>query len=209
MSVPDHQGLREMLGAYALGHLDHEERQGVRAHLDDCPACRAELAELQPVADLLDTVVPAHVATLIRPPARRPRGGALPRIALVAATLVAVALAGGVVGRTTAPEEPAVPLEAVTLEVAPSSGLAVESAGVVPHTWGVELRIVAQGFADGETFRAAFRERGSGRLTPAGRFIGTGPRPAVCNLQSALLRDDVTEVVVMDASGSIVLSADL
>ncbi len=33
---------REALGAYALGHLADDERAGLEAHLEGCPACRAE-----------------------------------------------------------------------------------------------------------------------------------------------------------------------
>lgn len=229
MSTPEHRGLRELLGAYALGHLAAAERDAVRAHLDGCAACRAELAELEPLVGLLGAVDPEHFETPPHPPAglglrireavaSEARGGVvrLParraralRLGLVAAAVVAVGLAGGLVGRSTAPEPPAPPLEAVALEAAQGSGdVDVESADLVPHTWGVELRIVADGFAAGETFRAAFRDA-SGQLTPAGEFIGTGPAPMTCNLQSAALRDDVTEVVVMDAAGDVVLSADL
>jgi anti-sigma factor RsiW len=54
----EHRTLREQLGAYALGQLDADARVAVRAHLDGCPACRAELAEIAPLADLLRRVDP-------------------------------------------------------------------------------------------------------------------------------------------------------
>ena len=40
MTEDDHRRLRELLGSYALGHLDGDEEASVRAHLDGCPACR-------------------------------------------------------------------------------------------------------------------------------------------------------------------------
>ncbi|HTJ67880.1 MAG TPA: zf-HC2 domain-containing protein [Actinospica sp.] len=47
---------REELGAYLVGALDAEEAERMRVHLEGCPACRAEYAELAPVAGLLAKV---------------------------------------------------------------------------------------------------------------------------------------------------------
>ena len=44
---------REVLGAYALGHLTAEERAGFEAHLEGCPGCRAEAESLVGIARLL------------------------------------------------------------------------------------------------------------------------------------------------------------
>ena len=73
---------------------------------------------------------------------------------------------------------------------------------------GAELRFEGAGFEEGAVYRAAFRDD-AGRLTPAGEFLGTGAEEMVCNLQSALLRDAATAVVVTDDSGETVLSAAL
>ncbi|MFA1540065.1 hypothetical protein [Actinomadura monticuli] len=51
------------LGVYAIGQLVGAEADALSAHLLNCPTCRAELAELRDVAELL-----AHSA----------RSGALP-----------------------------------------------------------------------------------------------------------------------------------
>jgi len=48
-----HEGLRESLGAYILGHLHGAEEDVLRAHLTCCHECRGELAHLQPAADAL------------------------------------------------------------------------------------------------------------------------------------------------------------
>jgi len=50
------------LGVYALGAADEAERMLVEAHLSDCQACRAELAQLEPLPGLLARVP----ATLVR-----------------------------------------------------------------------------------------------------------------------------------------------
>jgi hypothetical protein len=48
----------EQLGAYALGALDEREAAEMAAHIDGCPICRRELAELESVRDLLDDLPP-------------------------------------------------------------------------------------------------------------------------------------------------------
>jgi anti-sigma-K factor RskA len=55
--------------AYVLGALQDDELQSFREHLDGCAQCRAEVAELQPVADEL----PAGVAPAIASDALRER----------------------------------------------------------------------------------------------------------------------------------------
>jgi anti-sigma factor RsiW len=47
---------REDLGAYLLGALEADEAERMRLHLQECPECRAEYAELTPVVGLLATV---------------------------------------------------------------------------------------------------------------------------------------------------------
>lgn len=237
-----HARMRELLGSYALGHLEPPDVDRVRAHLDGCVSCRDDLARIAPLAPLLDDIDPDVFAS---PPTPPPGLGDLIRAAvsaerrdeeesarvaatadalaqrrarrrtagLVAAAAVLVLAAGvavgGVVGRTTAPSPAAVPLEPIVLESVGADGaVRVSDANLIDHTWGVELRMEAAGFADGEVFRAAFRTE-DGRMVPAGEFVGTGAARVVCNLQSSVLRDDVVAVVVRAADGSRVLRSTL
>ena len=62
---------RERIGALVLGQLPEEERFATEAHLDGCPACRAEAEALAPVAALLG----ARRSRPARRPRRRPRRG--------------------------------------------------------------------------------------------------------------------------------------
>jgi anti-sigma-K factor RskA len=55
--------------AYVLGALDDDELQRFRAHIDGCAQCRAEVTELQAVADEL----PASVAPAVASDALRQR----------------------------------------------------------------------------------------------------------------------------------------
>ncbi|QSR29283.1 anti-sigma factor [Nocardioides sp. S5] len=232
MSVSEegHRELRELLGSYALGHLPDDQVARVRAHLDGCRACRADLDELLPLARRLDAVDADAFGDVPAPPPGlgddiwqavsrertaaqeaeevvrlRPRRTRL----LAAAAAVVVALGvGGAVGRATAPEPAAVPTEAISMRVVQDDPVSIESADLVAHTWGVELRIVAAGFTEGETFRASFRTE-DGTLVPAGEFLGVGSSRMTCFLQSAALREDVTQVLVTDETGTTVLSSDL
>ena len=60
---------RELLGAYALGHLEGDERAGLEAHLEGCSGCREELAALAPVARMLPHADPARFGPAPQPPA--------------------------------------------------------------------------------------------------------------------------------------------
>jgi hypothetical protein len=59
---------RELLGAYALGRLEGDERAGLEAHLDGCAGCREELATLEPVARMLPHADPARFELAPEPP---------------------------------------------------------------------------------------------------------------------------------------------
>jgi anti-sigma factor RsiW len=256
-----HQRLRELLGVHALGRLAPGEDAAVRAHLDGCADCQAELAEIAPLRRALDGVDPERLDSPASPPPdlgeqvrrsvaaeraaralgpdRRPVADGSPdavvdhpapgstrgasvvplrrrrRVRLLAAAAAVVVLGGGVLGggvllgRSTAPEPPRPgPFEAVELQLVGEEEVSVEDAELVPHTWGVELRVRASGFEEGEVYRASFVDE-RGRSTPAGEFLGTGEDEMVCNLQAALLRPQATQVVIVDADGEPVLRADI
>ena len=60
---------KEDLGAYALGHLSDEERASLEAHLEGCPACRAEADSLFAVSRLLPHADPERFGPAPQPPA--------------------------------------------------------------------------------------------------------------------------------------------
>jgi hypothetical protein len=60
---------KEELGAYALGHLSEEERSSLGAHLEGCPACRAEADSLFAVSRLLPHADPERFGPGPQPPA--------------------------------------------------------------------------------------------------------------------------------------------
>ena len=48
------------VGAYSMGLLEEQDRRAFEDHLDECPTCAAELAELSPMAALLRGVEPTN-----------------------------------------------------------------------------------------------------------------------------------------------------
>jgi anti-sigma factor RsiW len=215
-----HRELRERLGLYALGRGDAAERAVVRAHLDGCAACRAELAELTPLASRLSDVDPDRLEDVPGPP---PELGAavLARIAAeqagttdlaahrrrrtrLAAAVAAtgIAAAAFAVGWLVRPVPPEPPLEPVAVQVT-EQGLTA-TADLVPHTWGVEVKLSGEGFVAGEIYRVVVRDD-EGKAAPAGEFVGVGAAHLDCNLNSAVLREDATGFEVVDEEGAVVL----
>ncbi len=221
----EHRELREMLGSLVLGGLTGDESVALQAHLDGCPACRAELAEIAPLAGALRSV---DVAGLVVEPApspglgervvaqvaaeRRDRDRSRHRRLLAAAAVLVVALGGAVgVAELRGGADPAPVLaagqEPIAL-LAEAPGIGVRAAVLVPHTWGLEVRMTMTGVHDGERYRAVAVAR-DGRQLAAGEFLGVADRPVVCSMQSALLRSDARAFLVLDADGRTVAEADL
>lgn len=57
--MSDHDALRSLAGAYALGVASDAERREFEAHLATCAECRQELAEIRRVNDALAMAAPA------------------------------------------------------------------------------------------------------------------------------------------------------
>jgi Putative zinc-finger len=174
---------RELLGAYALGHLQGAELVGLEAHLDGCAQCRAELALLGPVAQMLPHADPAHFESAPQPPPelgpriaatiegerqkverrRRRRlfggfavGGAT--AALAAAVLAIFVLGGGEGGQ---------PEQEVRFASVPK-GVTID-ATLEPHAYGTEIRMYVHGIASGTLCTVSLRGPG-GVSYPAGTF---------------------------------------
>ena len=79
---------------------------------------------------------------------------------------------------------------------------------VVPHTWGMEIKLTARGFEAGKTYRVMVTDK-SGAAVSAGEFIGTGGKEMRCNLNSSVLRADATGFRVLGPADEAVLSSRL
>jgi len=215
----EHRALRELLGAYVLEQLDADGVDTVRAHLAGCEACRAEVADLFPVAAALHELEPAGLDREAPPPdlgdqvlqtVRRRRRAAARRSrwrragggVLVAASLAA---AFGVGSWFTGPRtDPPVIAVALNLD---QPGLTAD-AGLVRHTWGTELKLAARGLAPGGSYAVTF-VRDDGERVSAGSFLGTGADPVRCSVNAALPVVQARELMISDASGAMVMDARL
>lgn len=203
-----HDPARELLGPYALGQLDDAGRAAVDAHLAECGRCRADLAEVGPVAALLGSVRERVVLDAPDPgpppPLPRTLRARARRVPLLAASVAVLVAAGLAFGAGVVTATPDVPLEPVPVRVLDPAVHA--EAALVPHTWGMEVRLVASGFVPGQAYRVTVVDD-TGRAVGAGEFLGTGAEEMSCNLNSSVLRGAAASFQVVDAGGRVVLDA--
>ncbi len=176
---------RISLGAYALGHLDEEERAGLEAHLEGCPECRAELASLGGVAALLPHADPVQfeqapepspelgqrVVASIGADMKRARRRLLRRrwsfglgaagLAAAAATVLALVVFAGGSGQGSAPRQ-----EITFAGLPPGMEMA---AMLEPHTFGTEIRVYVSGVRSGTLCKVFLRSDDGARYS-AGSF---------------------------------------
>ncbi|TDD47334.1 anti-sigma factor [Kribbella antibiotica] len=211
MNIEDHRRLRESLGAFALDQLSPGERTAVQAHLDGCADCRAELAEILPLAAPLKLVDPARLDQDPGAPPAWLEGSILGAIKAeprrtgrwwLAAAAAVLLIGGAGIGYAVAPDPPKIPLESVQV-TAVAAGVR-STADVVPHTWGMEIKLVGTGFAPGKKYHVVVLD-GQGKVAPAGEFIGTGAKQMSCNLNSAVLRADARSFEVLDETDQVIL----
>ena len=196
-------------------------RRALEAHLDTCADCTAELGELTPVAaalrqrrdhpvpdesqapppDLGDRVVAAVTRTAFD---ERRRSWVRAASLAGAAAVVAVVTTVAVQSMNESDPAPGVPLEAVQVQT-DEPGLQA-TADLVNHTWGVEVKLHAQGFDRGGRYRVAVLGV-DGKRYPAGEFVGTGAKEMDCNLNSSVLRERASGFEVRDTRGQVVVTS--
>ena len=140
---------------------------------------------------------------------RRPGRRAL--LGLAAAGLVATGAVGQDVVRRLRPGTPeGEPGTLGALEQAAvqdvASGAEVDL-GIIAHTWGTETVWLVDGAEPGEVYDVVLVDRSGGR-TGSGSFLGTRD-PLDCELNAAILREDVAEVLVVTAGGQVWARAPL
>ena len=235
---PTHEELREAIGAYVLGQLDDDLRVQLEAHLAACDECRAEVAELAPLVPALRQVDPDRIVAsdVAAPPALDDRiaralalqgstpvdlvaapveGAAHPRFAArrrwvpaVAGALVGAAAATALVlALTSGQDAPAGPTVIAVPQVQAASGVQAE-AGLVDHTWGVELKLEATGLPAGEAYDVMVIDD-AGKEYDAGAFLGVSGRKVVCSMNSSVLLADAARFEVVDPGGAVVISGQI
>ncbi|KHL04000.1 anti-sigma factor family protein [Sinomonas humi] len=170
----DHHDARLALGAYLLGALDPEEARAVEDHVATCPACQAQIEELETLPALLDGVPSARAEALVEAPvqlndlpappallarvrarrrALRLRWAAALAGAAAASLALGVALGPVVAGVTTAepPTASPSPSPAASYLITSSDGAQVDLA-LVRKGWGTELDLVCRGMPSAGVF---------------------------------------------------------
>jgi len=208
---------REMFGAYLLGHLTPEERVGLEAHLDGCADCRAELAELRPVAAALAAADPAHLGTPPAPPPdladrvfaqvrdarrlERRRKLSLRLGAGIAAVVVALS-----VFVVTRPDRPSrADKEDFAFTALPAGVEALATLYTYKTDPRVEVWIEYEGLTPGVTY-AVWVERATGERVRCGTFDAIEGRHHTV-LASKVSRDEAAAVGLTSTDGTQVLRA--
>ena len=165
MSQPSCDQTTLALGAYVIGALDPTERSAVDRHLEACPLCRDELADLAVLPGLLgrvdvDDVVsaappapPELLDRLLRAASDERRTARRWRV-LAAAAAVAVAFsAAAAIGVQVAKDDggSSVPPNAAVFNVTDPVSHVTAKLTATPKAWGTALRIQLTGVHEGET----------------------------------------------------------
>jgi predicted anti-sigma-YlaC factor YlaD len=202
--------MRAALGAAALGGIDAADDVALRAHLDGCAQCRAELAELSSVARALPLADPAALARPNVEPPRELGERVLGRLAgrraerrrrrivtSLAAAVVAVLVVASVAVLATRSGSPA---RRITL--AGAHGV-VATATLRDRPAGTQVAFHVSGLHDGDYYWL-WLTGVDGERVGAGTFRGT---PASVDLTStaAIRLEDTRRIWVTDARDAVVL----
>jgi len=213
-----------LLGAYVLGGLDPADLTLFEAHLQDCAACRKELAVLEKVPMLLDSLpVPDAVALSGIPGSSAVPGGSEGTDANTPARLFNelahrrrtlrrrwAALAGAVaaaclaVGLAVGPLLVRPPQPDATYSVASGGGLQV-NIDMARKTWGTELAVSGSSLPAEGTLSLWVRDRAGTEdracawtATPSGKVKVTGATPIqLGSISSVELRDGAQRAVAV------------
>jgi hypothetical protein len=182
MKPEDCREWRERIGALVLGQLTEDERFAVEAHLEGCPACRAEAEALAPVVPMLRRADPDRLEPAPEPPAelgeriarrvaaerrseRRRRRRA--RFGLAAAGAAATAATAALLIVILGGSSPSSQSETVAFRSLPQGAWA--KASLAPHPWGSEISVQVGGFHRG-TMCQVWLRRKDGKRVSAGSF---------------------------------------
>ena len=215
--TPEHQQLREALGAYVIGALDPAARRDVERHLDSCRVCTNDLARLTPLPALLGRVSEqeARADLLVPPPdlldgvirrltaqERRLRTQVRRwRAATVAACLAA--LVAVVVAVAPWQSEP----DRVVVASGPppvASTAATGEVAAIAWEWGTTVELQADDLPRRERYEL-WAVAGDGRRERAGTWGTTASGAAKVRGASSIARSDLASVEVTDPDGRVLM----
>ena len=210
-----HEDFRLSLGAYLEGALDPDEEARVTGHLDQCAECRAELAQLKPLAAVLGALsvenfmVEAEMpppsvlpAILDRMRAERERDGR--RLwawrsmagASIAAAVVAVAAWAGFFHSSGQ--------AGLQLQAASGNGAAGHVV-LVAKPWGTAIELAMTGLPSSTNCIVYAVDTGGSRQL-AGAWGPTPNRSAMVDVATSIPRGQLSRIVVVTPGGKAVLS---
>ncbi len=209
--------LRAALGALALGNADPAEEIALRAHIEGCAECRAELRELSSVAAVLPR---ADIARVTHDPTAPPdelgarvlgrvaaersarRTRTRRRVATAAASAVAIAAAIVALVLVAPGNSPG------TRVVFPATGGVSATATLHSRTAGTEVAFHVTGLHSGEYYWLWVTGADGDRIG-AGTFQGTGPQSTDLVMTAALPLSAARRIWVTDDHDKVVLDERL
>jgi len=210
--------MRASLGAAALGRLEPAEEIALRAHLDGCPSCTAELDALTSVARALPLADPAHRdGTLAQPPGelgdmvrdriadlRAQRRRRITRRVAFSAAAAVLAAAAVFTLVFTLPRS----ASPTTRVVFPTSSLGADGRATLhAQKTGTQVALHASGLHDGDYYWLWLTGDDGDRIA-AGTFQGSHGSIDV-TMTAALPLDEARRIWVTDAHNDVVLDSRL
>ncbi|GAA3037979.1 anti-sigma factor family protein [Actinokineospora globicatena] len=218
-----------LLGAYALGVLDEDERGAVERHLADCAECRVELEALEEVRDMAGELpeeallqgppddgdlLLARTLRQVRTEANASRTRSIAIAGVAAAVVVAAVLGAGVViGRSTGTTQaqstvtviPTEPQNVNTRYLSgsdPNTGARL-TAKVVPAAGWVRLNVSVTGIPAGERCRVIVVGKDGTREEASSWLVSPDGAQKGTNLDGAALiaPEDVGAVEIVTTDG--------
>jgi len=208
MSDAECERWRGAQAMHAIGRLAPDEERQFRAHLEECPACRAETAELGGVATALSLVDPGHLDDGVEPaiPLESARWERRRRVRMSATRW---AMAGGAAAAVAA-----IALVVVAVQPAPAPSRTVALNGtpgvqasvvLTPKAWGTQATFKESGQKAGQVWTVTM-ESSPGSWWVAGSYRTPGSSGQVqVVLSCAVPADQITHVWVSNGAGHTVL----
>lgn len=218
--TPEHQQLRESLGAYVLGAIDPVERRMIEHHLTQCRDCTDELARLSALPGLLGRVSAREVQADLLVPSQDLLDGVIRRLAdherslltqlrrwrSAAVAACIVALVAAVVAVAPWESEP----DRVIVAAAPApagSTAATGEVAAIAWEWGTTVELQAADLPRRDAY-VLWAVADDGRRERAGTWGVTSSGNARVRGASSIDRAELARVEVTDRDGNLIMVFD-
>jgi anti-sigma-K factor RskA len=218
--TPEHQQLRESLGAYVLGVLDPPDRRQLERHLSECRDCTDELTRLTPLPGLLSRVSESEVSDDLLVPSDGLLDGVVARLAqeerslrtqvrrwrMATVAACVAALVAAVVAVAPWQQEPDRVIVAADPAVAGSTA-ATGQAAAIAWEWGTTVELQVADLPRSDVYEL-WAVADDGRRERAGTWGQTVSRQAKVRGASSIARGELGRVEVTDRNGRVIMSFD-